>query len=159
MSAALRCFLAHPRDTDDQTIDRLLVEATTLLRAQIEAHHGTTRPVVISGRDDFNARAMACGGWEPWSESVAAGSGYVDGALRTLYDAIIVSPSQTIGKATAQMLDIALNNRNPALRKPVFFMPHPEAPDGGRLYPVTRITPRAGNNFKASHTLVFLQPI
>lgn len=157
MSHPLRCFLAHPRDTDDETINRLVVEATTLLLKQIEAHHGTVRPVVISGRDDFNDRVMAAGGWEAWAASVVEGTGYIDGALRTLYDLIIVSPSPLVGKATAQMIERALSS--PQAKKPVFFMPDPEAEDSGHLYPVTGITLRDAKNFKKSHALRFLQPI
>lgn len=156
---ALRAFLAHPRDIEDDVIELLKQEATRLLVAQVAAHQGNLAPEVIAGRDDFNDRAMACGGWEPWAASVVSGSGYVDGALRTLYDLIVVSPRVVIGKATAQMLTTALSNVNPALHKPIFFMPHPEEPDGGHLYPVTRIQLRDSRNFKASHALIFLQPI
>ena len=159
MTTKLRAFLAHPKDTDDPTIEVLKHAATGLLLAQIKAHHGGLTPEVVTGRDDFNDRAMACGGWGPWAESVATGTGYIDGALRTLYDLIIVTPYQLVGRATAQMLEAALGNANPSLRKPVFFMPHPEAPDGGYLYPVTSLAVHDPRNFKASHTLIFLQPI
>lgn len=157
MSHALRAFLAHPKDTEDATIDRLVAAATEALKAQIEAHHGTVHPVVISGRDDFNDRVMACGGWAGWSASVVDGTGYIDGALRSLYDLIIVSPSSIVGKATADMVERALILG--AAKKPVFFMPDPEADDGGKLYPVTGILLRDAKNFKKSHTLRFLQPI
>lgn len=156
---ALRAFLAHPKSSPDDEIETLKATATALLGDQIARHRGSVRPCVIPGRDDFNDRVMACGGWEAWSASVVDGTGYVDGALRSLYDLIIVSPTAVVGKATADMISRALTNADPGKRKPVFFMPHPDAPDGARLYPVINLRPRDGNDFRRSHTLVFLQPI
>lgn len=159
MSNLLRCFLAHPKDCEDAEIDLLKGTAESLLTQQIRAHGGTVIPAVITGRDDFNDRVMMCGGWDDWAASVVEGTGYVDGALRTLYDLIVVSPHAIVGKATAQMIERALSNADPGKRKPVFYMPHPEAEDGNKLYPVVAITKREVRDFKRSHSLQFLQPI
>lgn len=159
MSGKLRCFLAHPRGCEDAEINLLRETAQALLKAQIAAHGGTVVPEVVAGRDDFNDRVMACGGWNDWAASVVDGAGYVDGALRTLYDLIIVSPTPLVGKATADMVTRALTNPVAGRRKPVFFMPSPDADDGNRLYPVTGLTLRDPENYKKSHALNFLQPI
>ena len=95
-----RAFLAHKRTTEDKKIDQLVAGATLLLRDK-----GVDFAQVIAGRDDFKSRSAALGGWQGWARDVATGE---DEYGNPSFHAIIV-PSEVIGKATAGIVQDALD--------------------------------------------------
>lgn len=95
-----RAFLAHKRQLEDKKIDQLVAGATLLLRGK-----GMDNARVISGRDDFKERSAALGGWQGWARDVATGE---DEYGTPSFNAIIV-PSEVIGKATAGIVQDALD--------------------------------------------------
>lgn len=109
----IRYFYAHKKDTPDSDIDSSVRTLTDRLRAAI----APSWPRVISGRDDYAARSKVVGGWKGWQRSVAV---EVTISGEPLFDAYIV-PDQIIGRATAEMLRMALGTG-----KPVVYL----APDG-----------------------------
>lgn len=155
----LYAFLAHPKSLEDAAVDRLRDATHMCVATAIKHMNGNAIPDVTAGRDDFNARAMACGGWEAWVDSVATGQGYRDGVLRAYFDVIVVAPDAAIGKATARIVEQALAGSYRSAPRPVFFMPDPDAPDGGLLYPVTAVRNNDPSNFRSGSTLVFRQPL
>lgn len=119
----LRCFLAHPKAISDEDIERLKLMATALAENEVRKAGGARRIEVVTGRDDFAARAVEAGGWEAWCASVGKGTAWRDGTLQPLFDVIIVTPRRTFGKATAQILHAAFG-----VRKPVFVLVDEEEP-------------------------------
>lgn len=101
-------FVAHPKSYEDAELDILKEEIRKVALKQLP-HAEVT---ITLGRDDFMARAAAEGGWRGWSESVVTAR-KPSGAPR--FDAIIVPPGP-IGRATADMLRLALVQRRPVLR-------------------------------------------
>jgi len=95
-----RAFLAHKRQLDDRKIDQLVAGATLLLRGK-----GADFAKVISGRDDFKERSASLGGWQGWARDVATGE---DEYGSPSFHAIII-PDERIGKATAGIVQEALN--------------------------------------------------
>jgi len=95
-----RAFLAHKRTLEDKKIDQLVAGATLLLRGK-----GVDNARVISGRDDFKERSASLGGWQGWARDVATGE---DEYGTPSFHAIIV-PSEVIGKATAGIVQDALD--------------------------------------------------
>ena len=95
-----KAFLAHKRQLTDLKIDQLVAGATLLLRGK-----GMDNARVISGRDDFKERSASLGGWQGWARDVATGE---DEYGVPSFHAIIV-PSEVIGKATAGIVQDALD--------------------------------------------------
>ena len=99
----MNILFAHPRRWEDDRIDR----AVETLQAMWTREH--TQPIrVVSGRDDYNLRARALGGWENWCRSVAKGT-KADGEAR--FDVIIVPSDADVGKATADIARTAIQAR------------------------------------------------
>lgn len=93
-------FFAHSKQDDPIEIDQWCQElAVSLSSDDWEA-------VVISGRDDYENRSAALGGWKAWCRDVPCGIDYTGAPL---YHGVIVpvdsvEESPTVGKATAQIL-------------------------------------------------------
>jgi hypothetical protein len=66
---------------------------------------------VVDGLTDWRDNFSRCGGWNGWAEDVAQGRD-INGRPR--YDAIIC-PRESVGRATMQIVDIALRNNKPVL--------------------------------------------
>lgn len=93
-----RVFYAHRRDADVGEIN----EAVATLSSHL-AHRLHTAVKVTSGRDDFKRRFAMAGGWSAWPDSVS--SPLAGGESRYT---IIVVPDGPVGKATAQIVETAL---------------------------------------------------
>ena len=64
------------------------------------------KATVISGRDDYENRAAALGGWNDWCRDVPCGTDYTGAPL---YHGVIIpidslDESPTVGRATAQII-------------------------------------------------------
>jgi len=93
-------FLAHSRKDEPEDIECWCTElADSLTGDGWEA-------VVISGRDDYEARSAALGGWKAWCRDIPSGIDYTGAPMYhgviVPIDSLIEEP--TVGKATAQIL-------------------------------------------------------
>jgi hypothetical protein len=95
-----RWFLAHSKATDDSDVNFWVLSLQTALSSSdwdVE---------VVAGRDDYNARAKAVGGWKAWCKDVPIAETFEGGPL---YHGIIVPVlddlNPTVAKATADLID------------------------------------------------------
>jgi hypothetical protein len=100
-----RIFIAHKKDLENETID--------LMTTDVKNIFGTS--FVTCGRDDYNKRALLCGGWDGWARSVAQ---ILDPVSREPRYHMIVIPLEKIdvmngsilvGKGTASILKYSKN--------------------------------------------------
>ena len=95
-----RWFLAHSKAADDADIN-------FWVRALSKALSGNGwEAEVVAGRDDYNARAKAVGGWKAWCRDVPVAETFEGDAL---YHGIIVpiidELNPTVAKATSDLID------------------------------------------------------
>tara|TARA_R110000824_G_scaffold82699_1_gene207235 strand:+ start:13463 stop:13894 length:432 start_codon:yes stop_codon:yes gene_type:complete len=93
-------FFAHSKQDDPIEIDEWCQELAVALSGD------GWDAVVISGRDDYENRSAALGGWKAWCRDVPCGIDYTGAPL---YHGVIVpvdsvEENPTVGKATAQIL-------------------------------------------------------
>jgi hypothetical protein len=96
-----RWFLAHAKGDDDVLIDEWVVALTQNLGSEGWA------VTVTPGRDDYETRAHAIGGWKVWCKDVPCGLRYDN---HPLFHGVVVPVHSTVarptvGKATATMLE------------------------------------------------------
>lgn len=114
MGPLFRVFFAHRRDATDWPLGRVAVER--IFRAAI----GDARTVEVrAGYEDWHERFKFCGSWDAWAIDVGAGTTY--GTQEPRYHAIVVPDRDGLGRATEQIVRVAL-----AKHKPVFWY---DAPD------------------------------
>jgi len=78
-------------------------------KAEIEAQAPGAE--VVDGLADWRENFGRCGGWPGWVQDVARGR---DLNGRPRFDAV-VCPRESVGKATAQIVEAALQERKPVL--------------------------------------------
>tara|TARA_Y100000114_G_C11740532_1_gene318693 strand:- start:1015 stop:1446 length:432 start_codon:yes stop_codon:yes gene_type:complete len=98
-------FLAHKRMDDDAEIDYWCGQLAMTLSSDGWSAN------VTAGRDDYESRARALGGWKAWCRDVARARTF-DGDM--LFHGIVVPVSgvdekPTVGKATAQLVQGFIN--------------------------------------------------
>ncbi len=104
----MNVFLAHSIHDSDNAISSMQQELTALFRAE-----GIEDAIdVIPGRDDFKEHFASAGGWRGWPVDVATRRQYLTHGY--FYDAF-VTPHEYVGKATAQIIEYALDNSRPVL--------------------------------------------
>ena len=94
-----RWFFAHRKDTDNIDIDVWCIRLHSLL----EVPDWTA--AVTAGRDDYNLRARAMGGWHRWCVDVPTGTRW-DGD--PLFHGIVVPTSDLfplVGRATSNLVE------------------------------------------------------
>lgn len=134
----LRIFLAHPKKIGDEEIETLAKRATAALTETVSRLSPGTTVEVVTGRDDFMARSVTEGGWEPWCTSVARGVTYRENTLQPRFDAIVVAPSPILGRGTAQIVQDALRGQ-----KPVYYLR-----ENGALLPVRNVVIHDPNDWQ-----------
>ena len=103
--AQARWFLAHRKDEDDIQIDVWCSQLKPLLTSpgwEVE---------VTAGRDDYELRARAMGGWHRWCEDVGVGTNWNN---EPLFHGIIIPtsyPSPCIGRATSNLVEAFLREK------------------------------------------------
>jgi hypothetical protein len=101
-----RWFLAHRRLDEDTDID----DWTSRLTLSLADNSGWAA-VVTSGRDDYQSRATAIGGWKAWSKDVPCGYDWKGNArfhgIVVPIDAMEGAP--LIGRATAGLVQGFIN--------------------------------------------------
>ena len=108
----LRFFLAHDKDTPDDLIDTWVKTLTTALEEAYEGQEVT----VVAGRDDYNRRAKAAGGWKGCSRSIVNGtlwdkSPLFHGIIRPCF--FLTGPA-LVGRATSDMITGFLDSKKTA---------------------------------------------
>jgi len=99
MAKPVRLFYAHAKGMSDRDID----SRTVALRELAKSAFPESAIDVITGRDDYQNRAKAEGGWAGWTYSVGCGCDH-EGEPR--FHAI-VTDGLSVGKATADILRYA----------------------------------------------------
>ena len=94
-------FLAHSKQDDPEQIEQW---CASIGRSLVQDGWKTK---VISGRDDYETRCAALGGWKAWCRDVPHGKDF-NGA--PMFHGVIVpayshNDNPTVGKATAQIVD------------------------------------------------------
>ena len=96
-----RIFLATAKDESPDKVAEWKAELTTLIPGVD----------VVDGLTDWQQNFSRCGGWNGWAEDVATGRD-INGRPR--YDAILC-PRESVGKATAGIVEAALRAHKPVL--------------------------------------------
>lgn len=105
-----RIFLAHAKGDSDQQIKWWCDHISRKIHAS--ATHGTAFSIVL-GRDDYEQNFKRCGSWDAWTQDVVD---RIDHATReSVYHAIVV-PHESIGAATAKIIENALVKSLPVIR-------------------------------------------
>ena len=102
MSKTVRIFYAHAKGMSDKDID----DRARTLKGLAQATFPDATVEVVPGRDDYQTRAKAEGGWAGWTYSVGCGC---DHTGEPRYHAVICD-SLSVGKATADILRYARSN-------------------------------------------------
>jgi len=116
MGRKIKLLLAHHRQIEVADLDDILIAVRDVAVRELSPPGSETTVEVCTARDDFLARADALGGWNDWISDVVSGKDYATGGDR--FDAIIVVPiiqPDSVGKATAQMVTLALQRRKPVM--------------------------------------------
>lgn len=104
----MRIFLAHPKNMPDEQIDELKAQASAALSSEVDEEL-----VFVLGREDFAENFATAGGWRGWPRDVIDRIDF--NTRRPWYTALLVVPHDTVGKATAEMVEYALEKRKPVL--------------------------------------------
>jgi hypothetical protein len=102
----MRIFFAHPKSMEDGDIDWWSREITRMLT------DGTEIIEVTSGRDDYQRYAVGAGSFSAWAREVAVRKDMRTG--KPYYDGF-VSVNAYVGRATADILRVALNAGTPVI--------------------------------------------
>lgn len=102
----MRIFFAHPKSMSDEDIEWWTRTIITMLA------DGKGDLSVTPGRDDFQRYAMGAGSFTAWAKEVASRKDMSTG--KPFYDAF-VSVNAYIGRATADILGVALNIGTPVI--------------------------------------------
>jgi len=129
MSQVIRIFYAHPSGEDKKTIAKQSIRIRELVRGRGDRVGKDLRVSVISGRDDF--RINCRGDWSVWAKSVVKREHAI--TRKPYYDFIVI-PSTTVGRATAQIVGLAVKRG-----RPVFLLTTDQ--DKDRLERVTQVYP------------------
>lgn len=103
---APRVFLAHPKSMEEET----LTDWSSFLREQFREEYPDLQ--ITLGRDDYNRYAPGAGSFSAWARDVPRRKDVQTG--KTYYTALFV-PDRYVGKATAEMVMVALNTALPVL--------------------------------------------
>lgn len=103
----MRVFFAHPKSMEDDAIDSWTARLHVLV-----SESGYANVEVITGRDDFKQYAPSAGGFSGWVRDVATRKEAM--SQKPYYD-FFVSPYREIGKATADILTLALHHKQPVI--------------------------------------------
>ena len=139
-----RWFLAHSRQDDNADIDFWCKQLGELL----------TKPdwdaSVIAGRDDYETRAAAVGGWKPWCRDVPIAEDYTGDPLfhGIIVPASAIEEAPTVGRATAQLIEGFLQRGKHAFAW---------CPSSETFRQIQQLESRDGDSWKTWATLVLLQ--
>ena len=134
-----RWFFAHKKDTNNIDIDVWCLRLHDLLKSP-----GWTASVT-SGRDDYNLRARAMGGWHRWCVDVPTGIRW-DGD--PLFHGVVVPSSETspfVGRATSNLVEGFLR-----AGKHAYLL----CPQSEKFNQIMRVEPSDSDSWQAWATLI-----
>lgn len=112
MTQKITIFYAHPSlDTEDR-IEEACKRIKEILRAKGERAGKDLKITIVPGRDDF--RVHHRGDWTSWAKSVARREHSI--TRKPYYDMIVI-PTPYVGRATAQIVGMAIR-----VGRPVFLL-------------------------------------
>lgn len=107
----IKVFLAHPKDQEDiESLKAQVIQTLTPLLPPDAALE------VTLARDSFLAWEQLRGkpvNWKAWQEYVTGTTSAIGGAAR--YQYFVVTPSDRVGRGTADLVSLALKRRIPVL--------------------------------------------
>lgn len=103
----MKVFFAHPKGMEDSEIDSWSARLKKLVEQE-----GYADVEVVPGRDDFKKYAPAAGGFPGWVRDVATRR---DAMSQQPYFDFFVSPYREVGKATADILTLAIHHKRPVV--------------------------------------------
>lgn len=99
-----RFLLLHRKDAPD--VAGLNAAVTAALEALSEG-----KPfILVNAREEWAQNFARCGGWAAWIQDVVMGYDFASGEPRYFG---YVAPDETVGKATADIVRLALHNGRP----------------------------------------------
>tara|TARA_R100000808_G_scaffold5066_1_gene15731 strand:- start:5882 stop:6346 length:465 start_codon:yes stop_codon:yes gene_type:complete len=125
MSRIIRVFFGHPRDLNDGEIAQGCSRIKEFIRAKGERAGKDLKVSVIPGRDDFQVHCR--GDWDVWAKSVVHREHSI--TRKPYYDMIVI-PSQYVGRATAQIVNLANKGG-----RPVFLLGQESLTRVSQVYP------------------------
>jgi hypothetical protein len=116
MKQPYRVFVAHAKSMSESDIETTCAAVKRLLTEK----NVNLEIVVTSARDDYTARALQCGGWDRWCESIFD---VIDVFTREPRFHAVVVPrtaggedrSVVVGRATAAICKVATMTEHPVL--------------------------------------------
>tara|TARA_R100001082_G_scaffold110514_1_gene90648 strand:- start:3412 stop:3882 length:471 start_codon:yes stop_codon:yes gene_type:complete len=121
----IRIFYAHPSGEDTETISQNSIRIQELIRAKGERAGKDLKVSVVPGHEDF--RIHCRGDWNVWTKSVVKREHAI--TRKPYYDFIVV-PGTTVGRATAQIVDLAVR-----AGRPVFLLSDEKLERITQVYP------------------------
>jgi hypothetical protein len=131
---AYNVFLATPKDLDPDEVTRFYT--LTLDKFKKIPELETLEVNVVKAEDDYREHFSRCGGWDAWTRDVGQGVDYV---YRTPRYNCIVCISQTVGKATADLVRHALEGNR------MVVLIHPD----GRFDRIWQVVEIDSNNYRS----------
>tara|TARA_R100000152_G_C6613863_1_gene66846 strand:- start:72 stop:527 length:456 start_codon:yes stop_codon:yes gene_type:complete len=104
----IRIFYAHASGDDSDVIAQGCAGIKELVRAKGERAGKDVKVTVVPGRDDF--RAHCRGDWDVWAKSVVHREHAI--TRKPFYDLIVI-PTPYVGRATAQIVNVAIRAGRP----------------------------------------------
>ena len=140
-----RWFLAHTKQDEDKDIDAWSKRLTEML-ADIYPEDWTAK--IVPGRDDYEARAKAMGGWRSWCRDVPQAEDYMGEPMfhGAIVPADALDEAPTVGRATAKLIAGFIEQG-----KRVYTW----CPSCEELRLVTEVVDNEDDSWKAWSTLVF----
>lgn len=130
----MKVFFAHPKGMEDSEIDSWTAGLASIFAEIADTHE---KVEIVPGRDDFKQYAPAAGGFAGWVRDVATRKNAM--THKPYYDCF-VSPYREVGKATADILTLALHHNRPVL--------HAEKTDDGvEMKPVRQVVVEDPDNY------------
>lgn len=132
MSKKITVFYAHPSfDTEDK-IEKDCGNIRKIIRARGERAGKDLKINIVPGREDF--RVHHRGDWNSWAKGVIAREHSI--TRKPYYDMVVI-PSPFVGRATAQIVGMAIR-----IGRPVFLLcQHKEREDSPEIQRITQVYP------------------
>tara|TARA_R110002012_G_scaffold9854_7_gene45848 strand:+ start:17160 stop:17654 length:495 start_codon:yes stop_codon:yes gene_type:complete len=132
MTKNITIFYAHSSyDTEDH-INKACKKIKELIRARGERAGKDLKVTIVPGRDDF--RVHHRGDWNSWAKSVTNREHSI--TRKPYYDMIVI-PTPYVGRATAQVVGMAIR-----VGRPVFLLcQHEERGDAPEIQRITQVYP------------------
>ena len=104
----MRVFFGHPKGWEEAVTAEFSATLQREMGAELKV------PVtVVTGKNDYEQNAARCGNFNGWCRDVVKRTEFSTG--KRVYDVLVVPKTDTIGKATMQIINYALADRVPVV--------------------------------------------